>query len=86
MKILANKRLFGFLREGTLIDLSKQDHLNMFVQQTLLKGRTSDIKNLFKTISYEDFIYSLSYIKNSLPVEINRFWEEWLADINTPAD
>ncbi|HBI23065.1 MAG: hypothetical protein A2Y48_05150 [Nitrospirae bacterium RIFCSPLOW2_12_42_9] len=86
MKILANKRLFGFLREGTLIDLSKQDHLNMFVQQTLLKGRTSDIKNLFKTISYEDFIYSLSYIKNSLPVEINRFWEEWLADINAPAD
>ncbi len=86
MKILANKRLFGFLREGTLIDLSKQDHLNMFVQQTLLKGRTSDIKTLFKTISYEDFIYSLSYIKNSLPVEINRFWEEWLADINAPAD
>lgn len=43
MKTVVDKRLFWFLKEGAELDLSKKSQLDMYVQQTLLRGKTSDI-------------------------------------------
>ncbi len=84
MKVTATKRLFWFLEEGSEFDLSNENHLNMYVQQNLSRGKTSDIRRLFKIIPLNVFIGAFSRIKNYLPREVRQFWEEWLADINTP--
>lgn len=84
MKVVADKRLFWFLKEGTELDLSNKSHLDMYVQQSLSRGRTSDIKKLFEVIKQSDFIDSLNRIKNFLSLEVKKFWEEWLADIIRP--
>lgn len=82
MKIIANKRLFWFLKEGIKLDLSNKSHLDLYIQQSLSRGKASDIKRLFKVVGQSDFISSLNRIKNFLLIEVKRFWEEWLADIN----
>lgn len=84
MKVISDKRLFWFLKEGSEFDLSNEDHLNMYVQQNISKGKTSDIRKLFKIIPLNVFIGAFNRIKNYLPKEVKHFWEEWLADINTP--
>jgi hypothetical protein len=85
VKTVAEKRLFWFLKEGTELDLSNKSHLDMHVQQSLSRGRTSDIKKLFEVIKQSDFIDSLNRIKGFLSLEVKKFWEEWLADINRPS-
>ena len=80
MKIAVDKRLFWFLKEDTELDLSNKTHLDMYVQQTLSKGRTSDIKRLIHTIKPLDFVESFGRIKNFLPEEVRRFWEDWVGD------
>jgi hypothetical protein len=85
MKTLVEKRLFWFLKEGTELDLSNKTHLDMFIQQTLSRGRTSDVKNLFKMIDIRDFIQSFNRTKNFLPKEVRTFWEEWLGNNNQSA-
>lgn len=82
MKTIIEKRLFWFLKEGSELDLSNKAHLDMYIQQALSRGKTSDIKKLFKTIPPSDFIESFSRVKNFLPKEVRRFWEECLGDIN----
>ena len=82
MKTVVEKRLFWFLKEGTELDLSNKAHLDMYVQQTLSKGKLSDIKKLLRTVAPSDFIESFSRVKNFLPKEVRRFWEESLGDIN----
>ena len=84
MKTVAEKRLFWFLKEGAELDLSNKSHLDMYVQQSLSRGRTSDIKKLFEVVKQSDFIDSLNRIKDFLSIEVKKFWEEWLADINRP--
>ena len=84
MKVVAEKRLFWFLEEGTELDLSNKAHLDMYVQQILTRGRTSDIKRLFKIITPSDFIESFDRIRTFLPKEVKSFWEEGLGDINKP--
>ena len=84
MRALVEKRLFWFLKEGIELDLSNETHLDMFVQQTLSKGKTSDVKRLFKRVKNTDFIQSFNRIRNFLPKEIRAFWEEWLGNINQP--
>ena len=86
MKINAEKRLFWFLREGVELDLSNKAHLDMYVQQTLSKGKTSDIQKLIHTISPSVFAESFGRVKNFFPEEVRRFWEEWVGDINKPAE
>lgn len=86
MKTIAEKRLFWFLKEGTEIDLSNKAHLDMYVQQSLSSGKTSDVKKLLAIVSPSDLIASFKRIKNFLPDEVKRFWEEWLADIDRPPD
>lgn len=84
VKTLVEKRLFWFLKDGTELDLSNKTHLDMFIQQTLSKGRASDVKSLFRMIGIRDFIRSFNRIKNFLPREVKNFWEEWLGNINQP--
>lgn len=86
MKVIAEKRLFWFLKEGTEIDLSNNTNLDMYVQQSLSTGKTSDVKKLLTIISLSDFIDSFTRVKDFLPDAVKRFWEEWLADINTPTE
>jgi hypothetical protein len=78
MKNIVEKRLFWFLKEGTELDLSNKAHLDMYIQQTFLRGKTSDIKRLLKMVQPSDFIESFGRIKNFLPKEVRAFWEEWL--------
>jgi len=82
MKTAVEKRLFWFLKEGAELDLSNKTHLDMFIQQTLSKGKTSDVRRLLKTVKHQEFIESFGRIKNFLPKEVRSFWEEWLGDIN----
>lgn len=84
MKTLVEKRLFWFLKEGTELDFSNKTHLDMFIQQILTRGRTSDVKNLFRMVDIRDLIQSFNRIKNFLPKEVRTFWEEWLGNINQP--
>ena len=86
MKAVAEKRLFWFLKEGTELDLAQKDHLDMYIQQVLTRGNTSDVKNLFKTINRSEFIESFERIKHFMPKEVKMFWEEWLGYINKPAE
>jgi hypothetical protein len=86
MKTIIEKRLFWFLKEGTELDVSDETHLDMFIQQTLSRGKTPDIKKLFKIVPPSDFIGSFSRDKHFLPKEVRRFWEECLEDINRPAE
>ncbi len=86
MKTVINKRLFWFLKEGTELDFSNKTHLDMYIQQTLSRGKLSDIKKLFKTIPPSDFIKSYSRVKKFFPKEVRKFWEEWLGDINKPTE
>jgi hypothetical protein len=85
MKIKAEKRLFWFLKENVELDLSNRAHLDMYVQHTLSRGKTSDIRKLIRTIPLSDFAESFGRIKDFLPEEVTRFWEEWVGDINKPA-
>ncbi len=73
MKPVVEKRLFWFLKEDTELDLSNKTHLDLYVQQTLSRGRTADIKILFKIVKPLDFAGSFLRIKNFLPHEIKRF-------------
>jgi hypothetical protein len=86
MKTIAEKRLFWFMKEGTELDLCKKAHLDMYVQQTFSRGRSSDIKRLFKMLSFSDISESFNRIKNFLPPEVKKFWEETFGDINTPPE
>ena len=86
MKSVVEKRLFWFLKEGTELDLSNKIHMDIYIQQTLLRGRTADIKMLFKKVKPLDFAESFLRIKNFLPLEIKSFWEEWLGDTDRTAE
>ncbi len=80
MKIVPERRLFWFLKKGTKLDLSKPWVLDMYVQQTITRGRAEDIRNLFGIITPALFKESLSRIKAFLPFEVRKFWEDALGD------
>lgn len=73
MKIVVEKRLFWFLKEGTEIDLSNKTHLDFYLQQTLSRGRISDVKKLLIIVKPSDFVESFGRIKNFLPKEVKKF-------------
>ena len=85
METRVPKELFWFLKEGTKLDLSKKAHRDMYIQQILSRGKTSDVKKLIKEVRAKDFWESFNRIKNFLPKEVKMFWEEWLGDINQSA-
>lgn len=86
MKTVIDKRLFWFLKEDAELDLSNKTHLDMYIQQTLSRGKASDVKGLLQKISPQDFIESFDRIKNFLQKEVRRFWEETIGDINKPPE
>ncbi|MBM4135237.1 MAG: hypothetical protein FJ241_00190 [Nitrospira sp.] len=85
MKTIIEKRLFWFLKEGTELDLSDKAQLDMYVQQVLTRGKTSDIKRLFRIIVPSVFHDSFTRIKSFLPKEVKRFWEEDIGDSHQSA-
>ncbi|MGQ9647645.1 MAG: hypothetical protein ACUVWO_14055 [Thermodesulfobacteriota bacterium] len=82
MRTNAEKRLFWFLKEGAELDLSNRTHLDLYIKQTLSKGKTSDIKRLLRIVKLSDFVESFGRIKNFLPKEVKAFWEEWLGNLD----
>ncbi len=82
MKTTVDKRLFWFLKDGAEIDLSNNSDLDMFVQQILSRGKTTDIKSLLKLLTPQDFSESFHRISDFLPQEVKIFWEEWFGDFN----
>ena len=49
MKAILGKRLFGYLKEGTELDLKNPSNIDMYVQQVLSHGKTDDVKRIIKT-------------------------------------
>lgn len=47
MKVIADKRLFWFLKDNQQLDLDNQCELDMLVQQILMAGNSKDIRFLF---------------------------------------
>ena len=46
MKITADPRLFWFLKEKARLDLNKPSSLDLYAQQVLTRGRSTDVKEL----------------------------------------
>lgn len=80
MKIIADKRLFWFLKDNTELDLDSTSILDMYVQQTLSQGTSQDIKFLFGKIGFVRFKGSFKRLKQFLPQEVRRFWEDCFGD------
>ena len=80
MEIIADKELFWFLKDGVSIGLSNKAFRNMYIQQVLSRGKTSDIKQLFKALNISEIKESFESIKNFLPKEVRPFWEEILGN------
>jgi len=78
MELKPNKRLFWFLREDIKLDLSKLQDLDMYIQQVITEGKTEDIRDLFKNISLSQFKEAFLRLKNFLPFEVRKFWEDFL--------
>ncbi len=78
MKIIPDKRLFWFLKEGTSLDLSEASVLDMYVQQTITKGRTEDIKALLKLLTIKELQAVLERIGHFIPQDVRMFWEDFI--------
>lgn len=78
MKIIPEKRLFWFLKEGITLNLNEPSILDMYVQQVLTRGGTEDIKLLLKRLDQQRLIESLGRVKRFLPSEVRNFWEDFI--------
>ena len=79
-KIVVDRRLFWFLKDGTELDLGDMAILDMYVQQVITHGGSQDIKRLFETVSLKNLNVSLKRIERFISVEIKNFWEDFFAD------
>jgi len=79
MKIVPDKRLFWFLKEGVKLDLSDPSTLDMYIQQVITRGKIEDIRTLFKNIGFAKFKEAFARLKSFLPEDIRRFWEDYIA-------
>lgn len=80
MKVIPDKRLFWFLKEGIDLDLSEPSVLDMYVQQVITRGRTEDIKVLLRLLNIEQLQTVLERVGRFIPDEIRMFWEEFIGD------
>ena len=76
VKVSLENRLFCFLKEGFELDLNNQAHLDMYSQQILTRGKAQDIKGLLGKVGLTTFKESFERIKNFLPKEVKKFWED----------
>ena len=86
MKTTVEKRLFWFLKEGTEFDLADESYLDIYVQQVLTRGNSSDIRALLRIVSPIDFKNSFYRIQNFLPHEVKSFWEEGFGDTHESSE
>jgi hypothetical protein len=80
MKISPDNKLFWFLKDGIKLDLSKPSQLDMYIQQVITAGVSSDIRMLFKNVGLTQFKSAFLRLKQFLPWEVRRFWEDYLGD------
>lgn len=80
MKVIPDKRLFWFLKEGIDLDLSEPSVLDMYVQQVITRGSTEDIKVLLRLLNIEQLQTVLERVGRFIPDEIRIFWEEFIGD------
>lgn len=78
MKIVPEKRLFWFLKDGAEIDLADPAELDMYVQQVISRGRSADVSELLRVLGADKLRSSLERIKRFVPAEITMFWAEIL--------
>lgn len=80
MEVIPDKRLFWFLKEDIRLDLLEPSVLDMYIQQIITHGRTEDIKALFRDIGLMRFKEAFSRLKFFLPLEVQKFWEDFLGN------
>ena len=78
MNILADKKLFWFLKDNVSLDLSNSADLELYVQQVLSRGRLQDVKALLTAIDFERFKQVFLKIKRFFPWEVRTFWEDFI--------
>lgn len=78
MNILVNKNLFWFFKDNISLDLSNSADLEMYMQQVLSRGRYEDIKTILKKVDFKHFKEAFLKIKRFLPVEVRKFWEDFI--------
>ena len=79
-KIVPDKRLFWFLKEGIRLNLRESSVLDMYFQQVISRGRTEDIRVLLRTLKLKEIQDALRRIRRFIPTEVRRFWEDLVAD------
>ena len=76
MKIVAQRRLFWFLKDNIKLDLSNPSVMDMYIQQVIMYGRAEDISALFSKINLSQFKNAFMRLSRFLPFEVRRFWED----------
>jgi len=76
MKIVAQRRLFWFLKDNIKLDLSNPSVLDMYIQQVIMYGRAEDISALFSKINLSQFKNAFMRLSRFLPFEVKKFWED----------
>ena len=79
MEISAQKRLFWFLKEGSISNLSNSSTLDMVVQQIMTHGNFSDVKLLLAQIPRQDLTGAFQRVEHFLPADVRNFWEDFFA-------
>ncbi len=80
MRIVAEKRLFWFLKDKVKFDLSDPRELEMYIQQVITHGGVRDIKALFSRINLAQFKNAFRRVSRFLPFEVRKFWEDAIGD------
>ena len=80
MRIASDPRLFWFLKEGAVIDLTQPSQRDLYVRQVMTHGRFNDVKTLLARLPLEKLADSFKRLKQFLPKEIRLFWEEFLGN------
>jgi hypothetical protein len=76
MKIVPEKRLFWFLKDNVMLDLSNPAVMDMYIQQVITHGRAEDIRILFSKINLSQFKDAFMRLSRFLPFEVKKFWED----------
>lgn len=80
MNYYPDKNLFWFLKDGSKFDLSKPVELDMYVQQVITRGRTSNVKEMLNIIERRQLKSSLARLSRFVPPEVNKFWEDFFGN------
>ncbi len=80
MKIVAEERLFWFLKEGATLDLEVPSEFDLYLRQVFTRGRTEDVKRLLKIVDPLKLAQGVERIKRFLPADVRSFWEDFLGN------